>query len=318
MPRRTMPRRHPALRFAALILLLVAAITTPTPAQPTPAQPTLSVLTFNIRFGSADDGPNAWPLRRDAVIAVIRGTPTPNQPAPDLVGLQEALAFQLDEILAALPEYAAIGVGRDDGLREGEFSPILYRKDRLRPRASGTRWLSDTPDKPGSRSWGNTIPRIYTWAELDWTPTNATEARRFLVINTHWDHQSEPSRRESAAAIAAFAAQGNRVFLPQIIMGDFNAGLTSQPITWLTTDARLRDTWRDLNPSAPEPQTFCNWQPITGPGQKIDSIFINDRWTTTAATIDRRTITTPAAPNENGGPTPSDHFPVSAVIAPAR
>ena len=103
---------------------------------------------------------NRWANRRELVPAVIRDR------RPDVVGLQEALDFQIRELLAALPRFASIGVGRVDGATRGEYSAILYRTDRFEPDESGTFWFSDTPDVPGSTSWGNDIVRICTWVRL--------------------------------------------------------------------------------------------------------------------------------------------------------
>src|SRR4051794_31366877 len=114
----------------------------------------LRVMSFNVRYGTADDGPHSWPFRRQAALAVVRSF------QPHLLGLQEALAFQIEEFLEAFPGYASVGVGRDDGAREGEFAPILYDTSRLSLLDSGTFWFSVTPDQPGSRYPGCYHPRI--------------------------------------------------------------------------------------------------------------------------------------------------------------
>ena len=123
-------------------------------------KPNLVVMTFNIRYGTANDGENNWDNRKDMACDVLR------RHNPDVVGLQEALRSQIDDIRAALPQYAEIGVGRDDGKTKGEYSAILYRKDRLDVDDSGTFWLSDTPETPGSITWGNTCTRICTWGRF--------------------------------------------------------------------------------------------------------------------------------------------------------
>ena len=120
----------------------------------------LSLMSFNIRYGTADDGENRWTNRRDHVFQLIR------ERQPDLLGLQEALRFQIDEMLAAMPEYAMIGVGRDDGVKKGEHAAILYRQDRFQVSDSGTFWLSDTPEIAGSKSFGNKTTRICTWSRF--------------------------------------------------------------------------------------------------------------------------------------------------------
>src|SRR5262245_21019071 len=110
-------------QLAAVLFLLLACA--PAATQPVPREP-LQVMTFNIRYGTAKDGDNAWPARREMLFDLIR------ERDADLIGLQEALAFQIDEILAAAPGYAAVGVGRDDAARAGEFSAILFKRSRFR------------------------------------------------------------------------------------------------------------------------------------------------------------------------------------------
>ncbi|MBW3555105.1 MAG: endonuclease/exonuclease/phosphatase family protein, partial [Gemmatimonadetes bacterium] len=149
----------------------------------------LRVMTFNVRYGTAPDGADAWPHRRAQLLRVV------TDHDPDVLGLQEALRFQVDEIRAAMDEPGeVVGVGRDDGAEAGEYSAILYDRGRLALLDQGTFWLSDTPSVPGSTSWGNRIPRIATWARLRDTATDTS----FYVVNTHWDHESQNARERSA------------------------------------------------------------------------------------------------------------------------
>jgi len=110
----------------------------PTPEAVAPRALDVQIMSFNTRYGSARDGANSWWNRREPVFRTIR------EAAPDVVGLQEALRFQIDEIRRALPGYGEVGVGRDGGTA-GEYSAILYRTERLDIDESGTFWLSDTP-----------------------------------------------------------------------------------------------------------------------------------------------------------------------------
>ena len=147
-------------------------------------------MSFNIRYGTANDGENRWANRRDMLFALLR---TEN---PDLIGLQEALRFQIDEILAAVPGYAVVGVGRDDGKAAGEMSAILFRTARFHVAASGTFWFSDTPEIPGSKTWGNRITRIASWARFV-----DRDGSAFTHYNLHLDHESQPSREKSTALL---------------------------------------------------------------------------------------------------------------------
>jgi endonuclease/exonuclease/phosphatase family metal-dependent hydrolase len=153
-----MPRIALRLAFAAFVLCPSLSVhATQAPAQLGEA---LTVMSFNIRYGTANDGENRWANRREFLFDVVR------QSDADLIGLQEALDAQIREILAAVPGYGVVGVGRDDGRTRGEYAAILYRTSRFHVSDAGTFWFSDTPEVVASRSWGNTITRICTWARL--------------------------------------------------------------------------------------------------------------------------------------------------------
>lgn len=261
------------------------------------AEPTaLRVMTFNIRFATASDGPNAWPKRREMVFEVIQRF------APDLLGVQEALRMQLDEFCEQLPQYVAIGAGRaaDGG---GEYSSILFRRDRFDLWESGIFWLSDTPGVPGSTSWGNELPRICVWARLFDRQTNQT----FTLFNTHWDHQSQPARERGGQLIAERVQARSVTDDPVIVMGDFNVGegdVARQPFV----TAGLRDSFRDLHSSATDTGTFHGFAGRTS-GEKIDAILVSSHWRVVEAAIDH---------SNQAGRYPSDHFPVTAVLLNAE
>lgn len=255
----------------------------------------LRVMTYNLRYGLANDGENSWPHRREMLFNVIRDF------NPDVLGVQEALEFQLDELGEALPGYKYVGVGREDGKRRGEFAAILYRSERLECAASGTFWLSDTPEVVGSTSWGNQLTRICTWAEFR---DRAAEGARFRIYNNHWDHQSQPAREGSAALvlkkIAADAAD-----LPVLVTGDFNAGEDNKATAIiLHGDPKLRDTFRAIHPDVKDVGTFTGFADRTD-GRKIDYVLVTPQWQVKDADIIRTQV---------DGRYPSDHFPVTAVV----
>jgi len=161
----------------------------------TPENPAsdLRVMSFNIRFGSANDGPNAWPNRRDLLFETIRKF------SPDLLGTQETLGFQRDDLAAALPGYDVLAAGRDDGHEKGEMMALFYRKDRFEKLAGGHFWLSETPDQPGSKSWDSSLPRMVTWVKLRDKKEPGTKPIAFF--NTHFDHRGVKARAESARVI---------------------------------------------------------------------------------------------------------------------
>ena len=135
----------------------------------------LRVMTFNIRYDNPSDGVNRWRNRRDAVAAIIRKNNV------DIVGMQEVLKSQLEDLQQRLPDHKAYGVGRDDGRNKGEFSPTFFSNRRYALLDSGTFWLSETPETPGSKSWDAAITRIVSWLKL----RDKTAGLEFFFFNTH-------------------------------------------------------------------------------------------------------------------------------------
>jgi endonuclease/exonuclease/phosphatase family metal-dependent hydrolase len=254
------------------------------------------VMTFNIRYGTANDGENAWPNRREMVGEVIGSF------GPTVLGVQEALAFQLEELDAALPGYGRVGVGRDDGREAGEFSAIYYERSRLELLDSGTFWFSETPAEPGSTAWGATIPRISSWARF----RDVSNGSTFHVFNNHWDHQSQESRERSAALLLERIAARQPAGDPVIVTGDFNAGEDNAAFEMLVgaSTVRLADTYRTLHRSVTEVGPF-NGFAGTSDGPKIDSILVTPAWFVVSSEIDR---------TNEAGRYPSDHYPVTAVL----
>lgn len=280
-------------RIAALVCVAAGLIVAD--ANRTHAAQDLRVMSFNIRYGTAQDGDDAWPHRRDLVFATIRDA------APHVVGVQEALAFQLDEIQQALPRYLRIGVGRDDGREAGEYAAILIDGERLDVVDQGTFWFSDTPGEPGSMHWGNRIARICTWARL----RDLESGRAFYVYNVHWDHESQPSRERSAALLVERIASRDAPGDPVIVTGDFNAGESNPAFRALVNDG-LADTFRAVHPERTDVGTFNGFRGATG-GEKIDAVLASKEWTVIDAAIEQR---------NRDGRYPSDHFPVTATLRP--
>lgn len=257
----------------------------------------LRVMSFKIRYGTANDGPNHWDLRKGFLVDVLR------EQQADVIGVQEALYPQLTYLLEALPEYAMVGVGRDDGERAGEFACVLYRRALLTVARSGTFWFSDTPEVVASTSWGNRITRICTWAEFA-----DARGQRFAMYNVHLDHESQPSRERSVALLRAqVAARHPRV--PVLVTGDFNAGEANPAVLAMTAGGAYRDTYRVRHPDAAPVGTFTAFQLGQVNGDKIDYVFADRSWDVRDAGLVR---------TARDGRYPSDHFPVTAVVAPKR
>jgi len=264
-----------------------------------PANP-LNVLTFNIRYGTANDGANHWTNRREFLMDVIR------KEDADVIGVQEALDAQLREIVTAMPAYAVVGVGRDDGKTRGEYAAILFRRDRLHVSDTGTFWFSDTPSVVASKHWGNTITRICTWARFV-----DRDGRAFWHFNVHLDHISQPSREKSTTLLAQRIAERRTPDEPVIVTGDFNVGEDNPAIATLVGPRAgglpplMLDTFRVRYPDEKIVGTFSAFKMGEIAGDKIDYILVQPGTEVLAAEIIR---------TSRDGRYPSDHFPVSARV----
>ncbi|MBZ0258416.1 endonuclease/exonuclease/phosphatase family protein [bacterium] len=222
------------------------------------AQDDFNVMTYNIRYDNRDD-PNPWPDRKEEVASIINRA--------DLIGLQEVLKNQLDDLAALLPDHNWIGVGRDDGKEKGEYSCIFYRKARFDLKKFDTFWLSETPDVPGSMSWDTSLTRICTWGKF----VDKKSGKTFMMFNTHFDHRGRQARDESAKLIAKKGvelADG----APSILTGDFNSREDSNAYKTLT--GLFYDTnYYTGKPSGGPHATFTNWKEV-GVGSPIDYIFL--------------------------------------------
>lgn len=183
----------------------------------------LNVCSFNIRYDNANDGLNRWSNRKEAATDMILYHDL------DVVGTQEVLHNQLQDLMAALPAYASVGVGREDGIEKGEYSALLYKKDKFELVASDNFWLSETPRTAGSKGWDAACERIVTWVAL----RDKKSGKLFYAFNTHFDHEGQTARSESVAlllnSIDSIAGEH-----PVFVTGDFNAEPLSSVILGMT------------------------------------------------------------------------------------
>jgi endonuclease/exonuclease/phosphatase family metal-dependent hydrolase len=247
----------------------------------------LKVMTYNLRYGTAQDGENSWPYRKESLLDLVKRVD------PDVLGVQEALASQIDELRAALPGHDVLGGGRDDGIRKGEFSAMFYRRDRMGLREGGMRWISDTPEVPGSKGPGTTLPRVFSWGEF------LVDGKRVLILNAHFDHQSPAARLMGAQQMRSFAE--SRKGIPSVMTGDFNCNLGSDPLDWLVAGG-----WKACRPDTGPYVTFNGFDAKVTAGEAIDFVMVSPGVTVLETVIDR-TLTP-------DGRTPSDHYPVIARL----
>ncbi|MFD1178724.1 endonuclease/exonuclease/phosphatase family protein [Paenibacillus puldeungensis] len=178
----------------------------------------LRCMSYNIKNDYDREGENIWSSRRDMVAGVIRFH------RADLVGMQEVLFNQLDDLQQRLPEYGWIGTARDDGDKAGEFCCIFYLKKRLTLLEHGQFWLSEEPEKPGKLGWDAGCARIVTWGRFKDTYTGEV----FTHFNTHFDHIGVVAVEQSAhlikRRIREIAKEENA-----LLTGDFNMTSDSEP-----------------------------------------------------------------------------------------
>lgn len=226
-------------------------------------------MTFNIRLATPTDGINQWENRKDRVAETILWYDT------HILGVQEALHNQMLDLQARLPEYAWVGVGRDDGKAAGEYSAIFYKKAVVEVLETQTFWLSETPQVP-SFGWDAKIRRVVTWAKFQ----EKVSGKVFYVFNTHFDHQGVVARRESAKLLKKKVTEiaGN---VPAVVMGDFNAAPAQEPIQIMVGDiapnlkeARLASKSKPFGPTG----TFNGFQARETSDEPIDHIFITPSW----------------------------------------
>jgi endonuclease/exonuclease/phosphatase family metal-dependent hydrolase len=269
---------------ASVAVCLFAAVVSASSQEP---EEGIRLMTFNIRYGSADDGSNSWPNRRELVADLIR------REAPDVLAIQEGLAFQLEELSGTLEGYRKLGQHRDGGL-EGEFSGLFVRVEGVELLDWGEFWLSPTPDSVGSVGWDAALPRMAVWADV----RTMDRGKTLRVYGTHYDHRGTRARSESSQLLLRHAAAGP----PAVFMGDFNAPEEAEPVALILA----RGFRSAVLAHEPDVQlgTFNGFRDATG-GRRIDHILVGPEF---------RIATAEILPAAEGGPWPSDHYPVAAVI----
>lgn len=243
----------------------------------------LKVATFNIRYGSAADGANGWRHRRGATLSQLSAIEF------DVCGLQEVLADQRGYLAGSLTGTRWYGVGRADGVSDGEQSPIVVRGERLVVSEWTTLWLSERPQVAGSRGWDAKIPRVATAVK------GTVDGVAVGVVNTHLDHRGQRAQIGSARLIADLVRAEQRRW---IVMGDFNVEFGSPALNELT-----RAGLRSVLPSDAG-GTFHAWTGATD-RRRIDHILVDDGW----EVIDGRIVH-----DRFNGKLPSDHWPISAEL----
>ena len=250
----------------------------------------LKVMSYNLRYASQTP-PNSWPERRPIMAKLLKAE------APDLMGTQEGVASQLADLGKDLDGYAWLGVGRDDGASKGEFMAIFYKRDRLQPLSTNHFWLSDTPEVPGSATWGNSNRRFVTYVKFK----DLRTGKEFYHWNTHFDHEIQAAREKSSQLIKTRVA-ALKTDLPILLTGDFNALASNKAYTILTEDGFFKDTWTLAREKAGEEYaTFNSFKELQKDGKRID-------WILSRGSIE--VLKTEIITFSENGQFPSDHLPL--------
>ncbi len=259
----------------------------------------LRVMSFNIRYDNSGDSNNGWTARRDKVTKTILSA------KPDVLGTQEVLAHQFDDLRRTLKGYGVVGCGRDDGKRAGEYAAVWYDTSRWQAVDSGNFWLSATPEIAGSLGWDGACVRMASWVLL----RNRLSGHEFIALNTHLDHVGAEARRRGVELILSRLKEiaPNR---PAVVTGDFNSGPGSTPVRYITDPAKdfhLVDSRSVAHTIDGPAWTFHDFgrEPLEQ-REIIDYVFI-----TPGITVHRYTITDNTADEPN---TASDHCPVTVDI----
>ncbi len=250
----------------------------------------VKLISFNLRTATADKGSvHHWDNRKEAAAALIL------KENPTVLGVQEAVLSQVNDMKGLLPEYEFIGVGRNDGVVKSEMMGIFYKKADVELLDWGTFWLSETPDVP-SKGWEAKFYRTATWAVFRHLPSG----KRFFFLNTHLDHQAKTARRESIKLICEKMRELNPQGYPAVLTADFNSD-TSDPI-FEPLDAVMNNT-RECAAVTDTLPTFNRWG--VGSPRVLDYIFVSP----TFKILEYRTIQ-----DDYGVPYVSDHYPISSLL----
>ena len=254
----------------------------------------LKVMTYNIRLSLESDKENSWNNRKDDALALM------SYYHPDYFGVQEAVPQQMTDIKTTLTDYDYVGVGRDDGKNQGEYSAIFYDKNKLEVIRSGTFWLSETPEKP-SKGWDAAYNRVCTYAFFKIKKTG----KQFLAMNLHFDHVGDVARVNSAKLILEKIKELNPKNLPLTLTGDFNLTDDSEPINIISKS--LTDSYyHSKKPHYGPKGTWQNFDINTPSTERLDYVFVKGFDVLSNRTINDR--------RENLL-YPSDHFPVLTEIS---
>ena len=278
------------MSITSKILILASALVMAMPVAANAGSPDeITVISYNIRNGEANDGTNSWQYRYPTSAMMIMDQ------KPDIFGIQEAYDYQVAYLKEYCEGYKCVGVGREDGKHDGEHMSIFYNSKTVKLLKWGTYWLSETPDKP-SLGWDAACRRTATWALMK----DKKNGRKFYYVNTHLDHVGMLAQKNGLALIVDRIKAMNKEGYPMILTGDFNVE-PSNPV--LSDLDKMMTSARDAAVKTDKGGTYHGWGKES---EVIDHIYYSGFSACTLFRIvkksylDRKFV--------------SDHYPVRAVL----
>lgn len=245
----------------------------------------MTAMSFNVLCSKME------PARIDRVYQIIKNY------MPDTFGVQEATPEWIRLLNGELGDlYGYVGKGRDGG-DSGEYSAIFYNKSLFNVLDSGTKWLSDTPDKV-SKVEESSLNRIFTYALLE----RIADGTEIMVVNTHFDHTSDEARDRQAEILADFLDEYTDEY-PLILTGDFNTTYGTSAYSKILDSGVTNSS--EIAETAYLASTFTSF----GTASKIiDFIFVTEG----SITVNDYRVCN----EEIDGDFPSDHHPVLIQYVP--
>jgi endonuclease/exonuclease/phosphatase family metal-dependent hydrolase len=265
----------------------------------------LVVGSYNIRYDNSGDKENGdgWDKRCPLIALQVRFNDF------DILGTQEVLHNQLEDLLSKLPQYSYIGVGRDDGETKGEYAPIFYKNDRLKLLKSGNFWLAENTEYP-NKGWDAALPRICTWGEFK----DLKKKKRIWFFNLHFDHIGVEARKQSAILVLKKIKEmcGKDAV---ILTGDFNVDQTNESYRLFAGSDILNDTYETAEVRYALNGTFNSFKSDRLTNSRIDHIFVSDGFKVDRYGILTDSYRTPKNDTkQNAGDFPKEVFNVEAEI----
>ncbi len=241
--------------LAALVLAVTAA-----------AQSSFTVGQFNMRYDSSKDKERGegWDVRSQKIFDMV------NYEGWDIIGAQELLHNQMNDLMKGLDGYDYIGVGRNDGVTKGEYAPIFFRTSRMKCLENGQFWLSETPEVAGSKGWDTSQCRICTWGRFE----DKTTKWQFWVFNLHMDHKGIVARREGAKLVLSRIKEmcGDD---PYILTGDFNVDQKNEVYSIIMDSGMLQDAFHAAKHRMAETGSMNYFKPDFNTDCRIDHVFLS-------------------------------------------